>query len=253
MKPELKSLIRSTVQQARKLLIQETHDQLEGLYGLRNDGSFESVDNLPHIQNDAEHQKILLELIHFINIEEKAGLAKKDAVNKLIKETAFTHLNRLTAFKMMEARKLLRGTVNKGADSNGFKFYLAEHPDALAQYRVGKTDEAYQGFLLWQCGQIAAKDHLEMLFQPDNLPSKLFPRPLALKQLLDLMNADNLQDAWQQDETIGWVYQYFIEEDKDRVFHKIYQQKQKMGLREIPMATQIFTPRWIVEYLVHNT
>jgi len=120
-------------------------------------------------------------------------------------------------------------------------------------YESGQVDEAYRRFLLWQCRQIAEHDHLEVLFNPDDLPSRLFSRPRALQQLLDLLNDEALSDAWQQEETIGWVYQYFIEEDKDRVFEKIYRQKQKMDLRDIPKATQIFTPRWIVQYLVENT
>ncbi|MBN2413377.1 BREX-1 system adenine-specific DNA-methyltransferase PglX [candidate division KSB1 bacterium] len=253
MKSELKSAVRTTVQKARELLLREAAEQLESIYGYHRDGSGETVDNLPETQKDPVKQKTLLLLIQFFKEEEKSGLNAADAVQKLIREIAFTHLNRLVAFKMMEARKILRGTVDKGPDSNGFKFYLAEHEDDLKLFETGGTDTAYRNFLLWQCGQIAEKDHLEVLFDPGNLPSKMFPRPTTLNKLLELLNAENLEPVWQQDETIGWVYQYFIEEDKDRVFHKIYKQKKKMELRDIPAATQIFTPRWIVLYLVENT
>lgn len=69
------------------------------------------------------------------------------------------------------------------------------------------------------------------------------------------MSAQELEEAWApgNEETIGWVYQYFNEKDKDRVFHKIYTQKRKMDLLDIPAATQIFTPKWMVRYLVENT
>ena len=63
-----------------------------------------------------------------------AGLKRQEAVDKLVKEAAFTHLNRLVAFKMMEARKLIRGTLDRYQDSNAFKFYLAvarRRPTAL--------------------------------------------------------------------------------------------------------------------------
>lgn len=253
MNPELKSRIRSTIQKCKTLLMQETADQLEAVYGHKLDGRIESVDNLPEVLTDEHRQKTLHLLLDFIAEEERSGMAKAEAVAKLVNETAFTHLNRLVALKMMEARKLIRQAVARGSESNGFKFFLADHPEAMTRYNSGQTGEAYQEFLLWQYGEIASRDHLEVLFDPANLPSRLFPRPRALATTLELLNAVELAPAWEEDETIGWVYQYFIEEDKDRVFEKIYKQKQKMALRDIPKATQIFTPRWIVEYLVHNT
>jgi len=253
MTSELKSRIRSTVQRARALLIQETREQLQSLYGLQPNGNFEPLENLPRLADDEQRRETRRQLEIWMNEEVRGGMKSPEAVEKLIKETAFTHLNRFVAFKMMEALKIIRAPIHKGTDSNGFKFYLAEHEEDLRLYESGQVDEAYRRFLLWQCRQIAEHDHLEVLFNPDDLPSRLFSRPRALQQLLDLLNDEALSDAWQQEETIGWVYQYFIEEDKDRVFEKIYRQKQKMDLRDIPKATQIFTPRWIVQYLVENT
>ena len=253
MKSELKTLIRSTVQKCRGLLFQESLEQLEGIYGLHVNGQFESPDKLPGLAQNSVQMKIRQELEHWLDEEVHGGLKRDEAYTKLIRETAFTHLNRLAALKMMEARKLIRGAIDKDTDSNGFKFYLADHDDVYQLFNSGQSDEAYRQFLLWQYRQIAEKDHLEVLFNPDNLPSQLFPRPRVLNQLLDQLNNPALDEAWQQEETVGWVYQYFIEEDKDRVFEKIYKQKQKMGLREIPQATQIFTPHWIVQYLVENT
>lgn len=233
--------------------MQETADQLEAVYGHKLDGRIESVDNLPDVLSDEHRQKTLHLLLDFIAEEEQSGMAKAEAVAKLVNETAFTHLNRLVALKMMEARKLIRQAVARGTESNGFKFFLADHAEAMARYNRGESGESYQEFLLWQYGEIASRDHLDVLFDPANLSSRLFPRPRALAMVLELLNAAELAAAWEEDETIGWVYQYFIEEDKDRVFEKIYKLKQKMALRDIPKATQIFTPRWIVEYLVHNT
>ena len=253
MTPELKSRIRNTVQQARQLLIQETYEQLVSLYGLRPDYHFDPMENLPALKNNAYRQQTYRRLNIWIEEEIRGGMKRQEAVEKSLKETAFTWLNRLVAFKMMESLKLIRGAIDRGTESNGFKFYLAEHEEALRLYESGQVEEAYRHFLLWQCRQIAEQDHLEVLFNPDDLPSRLFPRPRSLLQVLDLLNDPALADAWKQEETIGWVYQYFIEEDKDAVFEKIYRQKKKMDLRDIPKATQIFTPRWIVQYLVENT
>jgi len=96
---------------------------------------------------------------------------------------------------------------------------------------------------------------VRVLFDPDALASRLCPRPKALRRLIDMLNAEELAAAWQpgNEETIGWVYQGFNEEEKKAVFSRLYKEKKKVRAKDIPAATQIFTPRWIVRFLVENT
>jgi len=190
-------------------------------------------------------------LAHFLDDKTRAGLPRPEAVDRLVREVAFTHLNRLVAFKMMEARKLIRGALDKGLSANGFKFYLADHPDIYALAQHGDTDTAYRHFLLWQAGQVAQE--VRVLFDPDSLASRLFPRPHALNALLTRLNHPDLADVWQADETVGWLYQFFNEREKAAVFEALYRDKRKLRRQDIPAATQLFTPYWIVRLLVHNT
>ena len=250
MNRDKRNAIKKTVQTARAMLLQEGREILEGIYGLHKDGTFEDVASLPDLKDPGKHET-RERLESFLREEAQAGLMGAWAVDKLVKEIAFTHLNRFVAFKMMEVRKIIRQTICRGVDSNAFKFYLVDHPEDERLYSTGRIDDAYERFLLWQSGELAKE--IQVLFHPDNLPSRIFPRPRLLKELLSLLNDEEVAGVWIEDETIGWVYQYFIEEDKDRVFNKIYTQKQKMDLRDIPSATQIFTPKWIVQYLVENT
>ena len=250
MNKEMRSRIKKMVQTVRSVLMKEARETLEGVYGLHADGSFEGVQALPELK-DLKKSETRRHLEHFFAEEAKTGLKGKEAVDKLVKEIAFTHLNRFVAFKMMEARKIIRQTISRGVDSNAFKFYLVEHSEDERLYNAGKIDETYEKFLLWQSGEIAKG--IKVLFDPVNMASQIFPRPRVLKEVLEIINNDTLADIWQEDESIGWVYQYFIEEDKAAVFDKIYTQKKKMDLRDIPSATQIFTPKWIVQYLVENT
>ncbi len=238
---------------ARELLTSEARELLEGTYGLYPDGRLDPPEKLPQVQTDPEAAETYHRLAQFLDDEERAGLPRPEAMEKLVKEVAFTHLNRLVAFKMMEARKLIRGTVDKGTDSNAFKFYLADpdHADDLARYERGDADTAYRHFLLWQAGQVAQE--VRVLFDPDTLPSRLFPRPRALNDLLEMLNQPDLADAWRADETIGWIYQFFNEREKAEVFERLYRQKQKLRSQDIPAATQLFTPNWIVRFLVQNT
>ncbi len=239
----------------------ETQDLLQGIYGLDSKGNFEDVKRLPAALSLPEIGATRKRLEKFLKDEEQAGLPRREAVAKLVKEAAFTHLNRLVAFKMMEARKLIRGTVDRYQESNAFKFYLAEHDDELRLYEQGSQpqsevgegprDLAYRHFLLWQCEQLCKE--IKVLFDPENLASQLFPRPRALKSLLEMLNDPALQEAWREEETVGWIYQYFSEEEKKDVFDRLYKKKQKIRPEDIPAATQLFTPRWIVKFLVQNT
>ncbi|MFZ5915468.1 MAG: Eco57I restriction-modification methylase domain-containing protein [Chloroflexota bacterium] len=239
--------------EARELLTREARELLEGVYGLYPDGRLDPPTKLPQVQADPEAAETYRRLAQFLADEERAGLPHTEAVDKLVKETAFTHLNRLVAFKMMEARRLIRGTLDRGAESNAFKFYLADpaHAADLACHQAGDADTAYRHFLLWQSGRIAQE--IRVLFDPDTLPSRLFPRPLALRALLAQLNRLDLADIWSADETIGWVYQFFNEQEKADVFERLYRQKLKIRRQDIPAATQLFTPHWIVRFLVQNT
>lgn len=257
--------LRDFTLKAREILIAEVEDQLEGIHGLLAGGKFEPAAGYPALAQIPECAETRERLESFIADEKGAGLEPKAARRKLAKEAAFTWLNRLVALKMMEARKLVRQTVSKGADSNGFKMWLTEpgNEPHLADYEAGEMpkdargegprDRAYRRFLLAQCGRLA--EEIRVLFDPDNLASRLAPRPTVLAQLIDMTGADELAEAWQpgNEETIGWVYQFFIEDEKADVFDGFYKRKQKVRPEDIPAATQIFTPRWIVKCLVQNT
>lgn len=239
----------------------ETQDLLQGIYGLDSKGNFEDVKRLPAALSLPEVVATRKRLEKSLSDEEQAGLKRPEAVAKLVKEAAFTHLNRLVAFKMLEAQKLVRGTVDRYQESNAFKFYLAEHEEDYKLYEQGSfpqneigegpRDRAYRHFLLWQCAELSKE--IKVLFDPENLASRLFPRPRALKSLLEMLNDPALQEAWREEETVGWIYQYFNEDEKKDVFNRLYKKKQKIRTEDIPAATQLFTPRWIVKFLVQNT
>lgn len=258
--------LRTFVLAARKSLIRETEEQLIQLYGLKPTGEFLPEKEVPALtRGDASKnaQEIRKKLKQLLKDEQEAGIAPSDALKKLTKEVAFTHLNRLVALKLLEGRKLMRGAVNNWHNSNAFLFYLSEHDDEQKLFEQGSqpfddraegpSDRAYRHFLLWEFGKLA--EEVNVLFDPANLASRLFPRPLVLRALVNELNGEDLKDYWApgNEETIGWVYQFFIAEEKDEAFARVFKKKQKFQKEDIPAATQIFTPRWIVEYLVQNS
>lgn len=241
------------IPEMKKILFEDCFAQLEGTFGISKSGTFESLTNLPNIKEGTESFEIRKKLEKYVTHKKESGVAPKEAVVDFVKEYAFTYLNRFVAFKMMEGRKILRQTVSREFDSNSFKFYLADHAEDEKRWKQGNVYEAYKNFIHWQCQEICKDNEIKVLFDSNNIVSQFFPQERTLKHIFKMINQEKLVLIWKEDEVIGWVYQYFIEDDKDRVFDKIYRQKQKMDLTDIAPATQIFTPRWIVQYLVENT
>ena len=251
--------------EARDILEKEVSEQLEGIYGLLPDGKWAPAKKCPALERLTEARETRRSLEQFLEDEREAGLNPKEARKKIIKEAAFTWLNRLVAFKMMESRKLLRQTISKGPQSNGFIMWITEPGNEkdyekhekgdLPQNEIGEGPRqvAYRHFILYQCGGLAKE--IRVLFDPENLVTRLFPRPRALSKLIEAMNDERLEEAWApgNEETIGWIYQFFNEREKKEVFDSLYKKKQKIRREDIPAATELFTPNWIVTWLVQNS
>ena len=251
---------------ARGLLTQEASELLLQVYGLKPDGTFLAAKHLPALEANSEARETRRRLERLLADEKDAGGAPEAAVAKLVKEVAFTHLNRLVALKMLEdpERRLIRRAALAGyPEPNGFKMYLPDHEEDYRLYRQGTApldelgesprDRAYRHFLLWQYGELAKE--VRVLFDPDNLASRLFPRPKVLRQVIERLNGEELKEAWRpgNEETIGWVYQFFQAEELEQAFAEVRLSGKKFSKEDIPSVTQLFTPRPAVRFLVENT
>ena len=264
MKTETINAIREFTLYCRETLEREVSEQLEGIYGFLPDGRFEAIEKYPALKAE-EPLKTRERLEQVVRDETSAGLEPEEIRAKLVKEAAFTWLNRLVALKMLEARKLIRQSISKATESRAFLFWLTE-PGNERFYELykkgdlpknalgeGPRDEAYRHFILCQCAELSRE--IRVLFDPESLSSRLFPRPRILSTLIERINSPELEEAWApgNEETIGWVYQFFNEKEKKDVFDRLYKKKQKIQEEDIPAATELFTPRWIVRWLVHNS
>ncbi|HPZ76332.1 MAG TPA: BREX-1 system adenine-specific DNA-methyltransferase PglX [Thermosynergistes sp.] len=268
MDQNLRSKLRAVVLECRSLLEQSIKEELQGRFGIYASGKnghliIEDETRMGHL--DREEQELRKALLDHLKLFGAEGQTAADSLDQFIRETAFTWLNRFVAFKMLEARSLIRETISRLENSNGFKMWLAEPGNEayLSDYERGDLPQngrgegprqrAYRSFVFAQCRKLS--EEVQVLFDPDSLPSRFFPRPRVLKELVDLLNDPNLTEAWQpgNEETIGWVYQGFSEQEKKNIFFRLYSGKEKARSRDIPAATQIFTPRWIVRFLVENT
>lgn len=265
MNPTTISAIRDFTLKVRELMLTEVEEQLEGIYGLLPDGHFEPAEKYPALSSLKEAGETRRRLEKYFTDQEATGVSSKKVRKKLVKEISFTRLNRMVALKMMETRGLIRRTVTKGINSNGFKRWVVQEGNEaeyekyeagdMPQNAIGEgpRQEAYRHYILWQCAILS--EEIKVLFDPKNLASRIFPRSKALNQLIEMMNVSELEEAWAPggEETIGWVYQFFNENEKKEVFDRLYKKKQKIKKEDIPAATELFTPNWIVKWLVQNS
>jgi hypothetical protein len=124
---------------ARGLLTQEAGDLLQQVCRL----DVETGARLPiprgHLlETSTESQTIRERIEKLLEDEVDAGLKREEAVAKLIKEIAFTHLNRLVAFKLMEGCGLIRSPLARRHEANGFKMWLGARPQEEALYSQGR-------------------------------------------------------------------------------------------------------------------
>lgn len=243
----LRNILRNTVTRCRKLLEGSISEKLEGDFGIHADGTIETAVRLSHLSPEEQEyrERIVVHLKHI----QAAGLKPKESVAQLVREAAFTHLNRLCAYKMMAARKLIDDPVGKVFNSRGFIFFLAEHKDAEDLFRGGEQARAYRRYFEWLNAKLS--EEIGVLFAPDDLASGLFPPHTKLEEVLQQINSDELKDVWREDETIGWVYQYFTPDEMRRQVRR--ESAAPRNSYELAFRNQFFTPRYVVEFLTDNT
>lgn len=267
MDQEIRNKLRNVVTQCRKLLEDSISQELEGKYAIfakKDQVTADPSAKMTHLSDEEQSARTDI-LDHFGHIQAR-GFKPKDALDQLIREIAFTHLNRLCAYKMMEAREVFVGgqkfreAVSRGVNSNGVKFYLAEHPEEERLFNTGHQYVAYRHFLDWLGG--ALSDEIGVLFNPNDPANRLYPRQKTLDEVLDLLNGGGIKveetelreqwpQIWSQDETIGWVYQYFTPKELRDQARK--ESQAPRNSYELAFRNQFFTPRYVVEFLTDNT
>src|SRR5699024_8108452 len=92
---------------------------------------------------------------------------------------------------------------------------------------------------------------LAVLFDRFSVQGRLFPRETALLQLLEQINDYEIEPLWAEDETIGWIYQYFNSQEERKKMRS--ESSAPRNSRELAVRNQFFTPRYVVEFLTDNT
>jgi len=252
--------IEKYAQETRKELI-KTIKQKSYFYGVTEEKIFSTTTN-------SEGQTVINEKIvgsqknkqrdKFIEHIDQNHLKRN--FNQLVEEVAYTWFNRIIALRFLEVNDYLDhgirvlSTTETGKKTpdiveNALSMNLdIEKEEYYALVDHGSDNELYKYVLIKQCNHLSEK--LDFLFEKNKdytellLPDGLLDQNSFINKLVKEIPEEDFKDV----EIIGWLYQYYISELKDKNI-----KKKKYKKEDIPSVTQLFTPHWIVQYMVQNS
>jgi nucleotide-binding universal stress UspA family protein/SAM-dependent methyltransferase len=279
MEPALKKTLKSVTLALRHLL--EGHFDTTGTWypgdledrlasiGVRRDRAPRPLNELALTSEDQHARKVV---DAYLKLREETGVNHNDAVVEFLRETAYTWANRLIALRCMESRELIDPVILQ-QDAYGGRS-LEHHRLAQRQPELcaGEDDGL---FAVLDKVFREQTQRLPMLFNPQAPGIALRPSPAAIKDCFGFLslNVDTLQknririredenalpdaeppNPFVAPDALGWTYQYWNTEEKDRVFEKVRTVKgTKIAGADIVPATQLYTEDYMVKFLVQNS
>ena len=227
------------IQKARSLLEADLASTLEGDFGIHHsDGRIEEADALSLDASQAAVRIDLLDIVAFLRSEGETEFA---AVERLIREAAFTHVNRLVALRVAEGLGVLPEAIGRGLASQGFRDF--------AEIAPASACEEWERFRLFVriCADELSAD-VPALFDPRNPLLELEPSTASFSELIELFVAAD-ETIWSAPDALGWSYQFFNSAEERKEMRK---SSAPRNSRELAVRNQFFTPSYVVEFLVQN-
>ena len=241
MEKHLRSAIGIAAQNLRKALEDEYFEQLEGVFDVHRDGT---IAEAPGAHLSPSERVIRSKIVAALQYYRSSGLNHAEAVERFVRDAAFTTLNRFVALKMLEARELVQQCVSVGPDSVGYREFVGLAPGIVSlPARAG-----YRLYLESLFDELSTE--VKVLFDRRDAASLLWPRYNTFERLLAELNRTELANVWADDETIGWFYQFFNSKEERQTMRD--QSQAPRNSRELAVRNQFFTPRYVVQFLVDN-
>ena len=237
-----RNAVERATQQARELLDKDFSSQLEGTFDVLPSGVVAPKGGTHLSPRQRFHRdKIVAAIAH----KRASGVTASEAVADYVRDAAFTTLNRFVALKLLEARELVQECITRGEQSSGYREFCGMAPGvALLPESAG-----YRLFIETLFDELSTE--VRVLFSRRDAASMLWPRRATIESLLTILNASELAGVWGQDETIGWIYQYYNDSAQRKKMRE--ESAAPRNSRELAVRNQFFTPRYIVEFLTDNT
>ena len=224
-------------------LVQQSIDNRFSKMGLKEDGVI-AIDQLPEslIEKRGKLEDILNN-----HLEELKDYAK--ARQETINECTFTLFNRIAAIKVMEDKELfpevIRRRPENGNKSFAHNLWLEEHPEEKSSERQG-----LKHFLQDKFNELG--EHFPLY--NEKYPYAIMPTADELYNILEAFNEvendpDCGADIWEGDDILGWLYENFNATEKEM----LKESGEKTEYDKVSLQSQVYTPQWVVKFLVDNT
>jgi hypothetical protein len=185
------------------------------------------------------------ELIGALAYLRREGVAVGEAVARIIREAAFTAVNRLLAVRVGEAVGIFPEVTLNGRQSSSYRDVVQDLFPLLSQ----EEDEGYWKFLQTAGDELGAT--VPQLFDR-RLPTSAFvPSRSCVDRALEVLNGPDVVNVWAEPEALGWAYQFFNGDDVQQM--RDASPDAPRNSRELAVRNQFFTPRYVVDWLVQNT
>ena len=225
--------------------------------GVRRDRESVTVDELPHLSPaDCKARQVI---DAYLELRADAGVGRAEAVAEFVRETAYTWANRLLALRCMEVRELIDEVIFQKPTYGGRS--LEHHRLAQRQPELcAGEDDGLLAVLDKVFAEQAGRQ--PMLFDPEAPGVALKPSAATIKRCMALLSDSQkvgdqvvaTSDVFKAPDALGWAYQYWNTEEKDRVFTMVHTQKgAKIEGADIIPATQLYTESYMVKFLVQNS
>lgn len=224
-------------------LIQQAFDNRFSRMGLRKEAA------LPVEQIPAEHQEKRRKLDELMSSHLSELGDYEEARQAAINECVFTLFNRIAAIKVMESKELFPEIITRRKENAGRSFehnvWLENHSEERNAEREG-----LKHFLSDQFDNLG--EHIP-LYRKD-YPYALMPTADELNEIIEKFNAveedaDCGADVWKGDDILGWLYENFNAVEKEA----LKQSGEKTEYNKVSLQSQVYTPQWVVKFLVDNT
>ncbi|MUW13336.1 BREX-1 system adenine-specific DNA-methyltransferase PglX [Halorubrum sp. CBA1125] len=240
-----RSTIRSTILSTRHALEDELRRQLEK-YGIYEDKRL-PLENLTHLSVEEIETRRTLNAAIERELESTEGDLERSITN-YVREATKTYLNRFVALKTIEIRGIIEETITERPEY-GNRSYIHHTVAEIAGELTNAPDDGFGTALELAYQEIGAE--IRMIFE-ESEHTVIDLDPQVREEVLDKLDAIE-NEAWESDEALGWVYQYFGEEEREEIDERVDEENYKIAGTDIATKTQLFTPRYIVEWMVDNS
>ncbi len=245
MTPEAKSALSKTIRELRARLLEDLHAATEGAYRLGIKPEAAKLSEAARMRRERLVSWIA-EQVRALPANQRAG-ADARFLLEVEKDAAATLLNRIVYLRLLEASDLREEeAVTGGWDSRGYRDFREFAPELVH----GDDSEGYAQLLQLIFNDLAID--LPGLYGNVRLTT-LIPVPAAtLRAVIEALDALELETCWTDDMTLGWVYQYWNDPEREALDAKL-NDRGKLESHEIASKTQMFTERYMVDWLLQNS